>query len=80
MDGSAKQANQRLLTNSIHFKYANASLKHLQIDKTDLRSGKNHRHWFNGSSQGVISVHRFIGLQRSLPPVSISKCFEAVMS
>ncbi len=61
MDGSAKQANQRLLTNSIHFKYANASLKHLQIDKTDLRSGKNHRHWFNGSSRGDFSaqIHWF---------------------
>jgi len=64
MDGSAKQANKRLLTTIIPFNYTNVSLKCLQMYKTDQRSGKNHRHLFNGSplggeSQRIRMIHGF---------------------
>ncbi len=41
------EASKRLLTTSHPFNYTNVSLKCLQIDETDPRSGKNHRRWFN---------------------------------
>ncbi len=45
-DANAKWDNKKY-TAIIPFNYANLSLKPIQMYKTNSRSGKNYKHWFN---------------------------------